>query len=192
MFPTTVWTRIGQAGAHDEAALEEFAERYRPVVLGFIRSRGPRDALADDLCQEVFLKVLHGDVLARADRNRGRFRSLLLTITMHVLHDHFRKRRDVPAAELEPARRDPEFDHAWALNLAERAMDTLREQGSPYYDVLRDHLHGQPQARNRLWIARRKLGALIRREVAMTCADPRDAEEELAYLSQFLRPAAKD
>ena len=188
MFPTTVWTRISAAGARDEAALADFAEQYRPPVLEFIRRRGFREAAADDLCQDVFMRVLRGGVLAKADRSRGRFRSLLLTVTVHVLQDHRRKRTEMPREDLEPAQRDPEFDHAWAVNLTARALDRLREQGSPYFDVLTDHLAGLPQSRSKLWIARRKLAALVRHEVAGTCATPADAQEELAYLSQFLRP----
>ena len=47
-------------------------------------------------------------------------------------------------------------------------------------------LAGQPQDRNRLWIARGKLAALVRAEIAATCAGPGDYEQELAHLAPYL------
>jgi RNA polymerase sigma factor (sigma-70 family) len=189
MFPTTVWTRIGEAGARDAGALEDFASRYRPAVMEYLGRRGFRGAVAEDLCQEVFLRVLRGDVLAKADRSRGRFRSLLATVTMRVIQDDRRKRAPRATADLDPGdEAEDAFDHAWALHLADRALEALREEGSPYYDVLVDHLAGRPQDRNRLWIARRKLGGLIRHEVAVTCASRAEFDEEIALLAPYLRP----
>jgi len=192
MFPTTVWTRIHEAGAKDEAALSDFAERYRGAVLEFIQRRGFRGATGEDLCQDVFLRVLRGGVLAKADRSRGRFRSLLLAVTMHVIHDHLRKRREVVLPEIEPQQSEPDFDRGWALHLTERAMDRMREEESPYFDVLAEHVGGVRQDRNRLWIARRKLAEMVRREIAGTCGTREDFEEEVAYLARFLGPSRKE
>ncbi len=192
MFPTTVWTTIRQAGDQCPEALDDFAQRYRRPVLEFIQRRGVGRDVAEDLCQDVFVRVLQGGVLAKADRTRGRFRSLLLSVTMHVIQDHRRKRREAPAADVEPlAASDPEFDRAWAWHLTERALGHLREQDSPYHAVLQEHLEGRPQDRQRLWIARRKLSALIRREVAFTCATRAEFEAEMAYLARYLRPPGK-
>ncbi|MCH8151101.1 MAG: hypothetical protein IH830_01855 [Planctomycetes bacterium] len=191
MFPTTVWTRIHQAATWDQAALQEFAQRYRPAVLEFIESRGFPTANADDLCQDVFLRILRGGVLAKADSTRGRFRSLLLAVTTHVIQDHLRKQREIPVQDLEPPARQPDFDQTWAWYLTQRALERLRDHGSPYYNVLAEHLSGKKQDSNKLWIARRKLAAMIRQEVALTCGTRADFEEELAYLSRYLQPAKK-
>ncbi len=191
MFPTTVWTRIHQAATWDQAALQEFAQRYRPAVLEFIESRGFHTDNADDLCQDVFLRILRGGVLAKADSTRGRFRSLLLAVTTHVIQDHLRKQREIPVQDLEPPARQPDFDQTWAWHLAQRALERLRDHDSPYYTVLAEHLSGEKQDRNKLWIARRKLAAMIRQEVALTCATRADFEDELAYLSRYLQPAKK-
>jgi FAD/FMN-containing dehydrogenase len=67
-------------------------------------------------------------------------------------------------------------------------MARLREESSPYHGVLEGHIAGEPQDRQKLWIARNKLKAAIRREVALTCASPEDVAEELSYLQEFLRP----
>lgn len=192
MFPTTIWTTIEMAGARDPGALEAFAREYRAPVLAAIEQRGFADGDAEDLCQEVFLRILSGDVLARADAAKGRFRSLLLAVTMHVVQHRLAKRREIVTDDLEPLERDPDFDRAWVLHLAERAMRRLRAASSPYFEVLRDHLAGTVQDRNKLWIARNKLQALIRDEVARTCSSPGAIEGELEYLRRYLRPNSQN
>ena len=186
MFPTTIWTTIVQAGEKDQAALERFAEDYRPLVLQYVRRRGFSGEDAEDICQDVFVRLLTGEVLAKAEQSKGRFRSLLLSVARHTILDRLRKRREQTSSEIEVIDRDPEFDQAWTLHLTERALGRLREQGSPYYEVLRAHLGGEKQNRNKLWIARRKLIAQIRAEVAGTCRSRAELDEELAYLSTYL------
>jgi hypothetical protein len=188
VFPTTIWTSIERAGASDPAALEAFAREYRAPVLAAIQKRGFAGGDAEDLCQEVFLRILSGDVLARADATKGRFRSLVLAVTMHVIQHRLAKRKEIVTDDLEPLDRDPDFDRAWVLHLAERAMRRLREASSPYFDVLQGHLAGDAQDRNKLWIARNKLQSLIRDEVARTCSSPGEIEGELEYLRRYLRP----
>ena len=191
MFPTTIWTNIDRAAADDPEALERFARRYRPAILAYIRRRGLDAAAAEDLCQEVFVRLLRGGVLAKASPDRGRFRSLILAVTTHVLLDAARRRRERPCDGIDPVAEAEAFDHGWALHLAERALEQMKEEGSPYHQVLADHLGGRPQPRNKLWIARRKLAAHIRREVALTCASREDFEAELAYLARYLQPRAE-
>ena len=103
--------------------------------------------------------------------------------------DAARKRRDVTVAEVDEEHTpdDSEFDRVWALQLATRAMRRLGEEGSPYYQVLVDHLEGKSPSRNKLWIARKKLTALVRDEVAFTCRTPEEVESELARLAPYLK-----
>lgn len=125
-------------------------------------------------------------MLRKADPQRGRFRSLLCTVTMNVLVDSYR-RRPKPAAELaDPAAPAPDFDRAWALHLVERAMERLQAENPTYYEDLRRHLDEQDVERNRLWIARKKLAAFVRHEIAMTCRSPEEIEEERALLAPYL------
>ncbi len=191
MFPTTVWTTIRQAGEHDAEALCRFAESYRPAILDFIRRRGFDRAEADDVCQDVFVRLLSRDLLAKADPDKGRLRSLLLTVASRTIADHARKRsrdRRTRSLQIEPMQRDPDFDRAWTLHLAQKAIDQMEQDDSPYHEILRGHLDGRPQDRKKLWRARRKLIAIMRREIAMTCSSYEDFQEEAAYLSAYLRP----
>lgn len=194
MFPTTIWTTIRAAGANDPAALERFAREYQGPVLRFVRKKGIPAGDAEDVCQDVFVRLLSGGVLRKADAERGRFRSLLLTVAWHAIQDRWRRRRDVPVAPadgLDLVSGDPDFDREWVLELTERALGRLRAEGSPYYGVLCEHLEGKSPDRNKLWLARGKLIGLIQHEVALTCASPAELQEELKHLAPYLRPAAE-
>lgn len=188
MFPTTVWDLVRDAGAREPLALERFAEGYRAPVLEFLRGRGTPPQECEDLCQEVFVRLLRGDVLRKADPTRGRFRALLCTVTMNVLVDAYRRRPRPSAELLDAAAPAADFDRAWALHLVERAMERLSAEAPTYYEDLRRHLDEQAVDRNRLWIARRKLSAFVKHEIAMTCRSPEEIEEERAALARYLLP----
>jgi hypothetical protein len=192
VFPTTVWDVVRAAGAQDPAALNEIAREYRAPVLNFIRSRGIDAALAEDLCHEVFVRLLRGKVLAKADATKGRFRSLLCTVTVRTIQDWSRRHHDVPVQELDVAVAAPSFDRVWVLHLLERALKRLKDSSPRSYDVLRQHLSGEKPDRNKLWIARTKLISMMRREIALTCSSSRQIEDEIAHLSPYLRPTKKN
>jgi RNA polymerase sigma factor (sigma-70 family) len=189
VFPTTVWDDVEAAGGRDPEAFERLAQQYRPAILAFIRRRGIDGTAAEDLCQEVFVRLIAGNVLAKADAERGRFRSLLCTVTVRVIQDWSRQRTDIPiGGDLDDAVLAPDFDRVWVLHLVERAFTRLKEVSPRSYDVLAGHLAGQEPDRNKLWIARGKLISLIRREIAVTCRSSREVDEEVMSLSPYLRP----
>ena len=191
MFPTTVWEDIEAAGGSDPDALDRLAQQYRAAILAFIRRRGIEGNVAEDLCHEVFVRLIAGKVLAKADSGRGRFRSLLCTVTVRVIQDWSRKQAPVPVGDVDPAELAPDFDRVWVLHLVERAFKRLKETSPQSYDVLSSHLAGQEPDRNKLWIARSKLTALIRREIAVTCRSTQEVDEEIVRLTPYLRPAQK-
>src|ERR1700677_1395475 len=84
-FQPTRWTLVAEAAdpahpAHDEA-LEQLLHSYRPVLIVHLTRRlRMQPALAEDLLHEFIVKkILQYNLPARADRARGRFRTLLLT-----------------------------------------------------------------------------------------------------------------
>jgi RNA polymerase sigma factor (sigma-70 family) len=192
VFHTTVWEVVQAAGADDPEAIGRIAEEYRAPILAFIRSRGVNGAHAEDLCQDVFVRLLAGGVLGKADAAKGRFRTLLCTVTIRVIQDWSRRHREVPSSDLDPAAPTPAFDRLWVLHLVERAFKQLKATSPRSYEVLKSHLRDQGPDRNKLWIARGKLAALLRREIALTCRSPEEVEAELACLSPYLRPSKKD
>lgn len=118
-FNTTNWTRIAEAG-HDPAARSALAEQYHVAVREYIQILLRNEDAADDLAQQFIIeKFLTGSFLQRADRSRGRFRSLLITAIRHFVYDILRSPARRRAHEL------PDVDQLSAgdFERAERAHD---------------------------------------------------------------------
>ena len=75
------------------AALAELCQIYWAPLYGFVRSRGHTVHDAQDLTQSFFAYVLEHKVYARADRQKGRFRSFLLASLKNFLADAADKER---------------------------------------------------------------------------------------------------
>lgn len=166
-FPDTRWSRILKARADGfREAIDYVAHAYREPILGYLRRRGLPPQDAEDLAQEVFVQLSNEALLQGADRSKGRFRTLLLRITQHVVTGHFRGehaekrgggRLRVPIDTLlasvpDKEAPDPDFDREWAHHIVRRAMDRLREEceirSKPYHEVLRLNLsEGLPYPR---------------------------------------------
>ena len=73
------------------AALNQLCQTYWYPIYAFIRRRGntPDDCL--DLTQEFFANLLQRNLLAAADRDRGRLRSFLLASVKNFLATKSRK-----------------------------------------------------------------------------------------------------
>jgi RNA polymerase sigma-70 factor, ECF subfamily len=81
-----------------EEAWAVFQARYQGVLLGWCRRRlSPEDA--DDLTQEVLLKLFEALSRGGYDPAKGRFRSLLKAVVNNAVRDCWRRRRRRP----EPA-----------------------------------------------------------------------------------------
>jgi RNA polymerase sigma-70 factor (ECF subfamily) len=156
-FVTTRWSLILSAanGSEEQKARDALAELcrtyWRPVFL-FVCRRGYSTEDAQDLTQDFFVTILEHNWLQRADRSRGRFRSLLLRSLQNFLinaaektHAHKRGGNvefiswDDWAAEAPsqlfhsaqvPDSLPPErlFDLTWATTVVERAFQRLREE----------------------------------------------------------------
>jgi RNA polymerase sigma-70 factor (ECF subfamily) len=71
----------------DTEAWEEFVQLYGPLLHAYGRRHGLQDADAADLAQEVFRAISHGVARGAYDPQLGNFRSWLLTVAHHKLHD---------------------------------------------------------------------------------------------------------
>lgn len=89
-FETTRWSVVlrarGEAG-DARVALEQLCRTYRPPVLAFVRYRGYSADAAEDLTQAFFTRFLERAWYSSADRERGRFRTFLLTALKRFLID---------------------------------------------------------------------------------------------------------
>lgn len=87
-FETTHWTLVleaGQSEARDSRALSDFCESYWPPLYAFLRHRRYSPADAQDLVQAFFVHLLEKDILERADREKGRLRTFLLSSLQNFL-----------------------------------------------------------------------------------------------------------
>jgi len=93
VFPSTHWSVVFAAGRSEAepqmagAALAELCQGYWAPLYGFVRSRGHTIHDAQDLTQSFFAYVLEHRVYARANRQKGRFRSFLLASLKNFLAD---------------------------------------------------------------------------------------------------------
>lgn len=98
LYPTTVWSDVGKAGAlgnqEQEAALRRILERYaRPLKIHIKHRFRVDDDQAEDWFQEfVHRKILLGEIMSKASRQRGRFRTFLISTLDHFLISELRRR----------------------------------------------------------------------------------------------------
>ncbi|QOI99719.1 MAG: sigma-70 family RNA polymerase sigma factor [Phycisphaeraceae bacterium] len=90
--PKTSATLVGRLrDPADAEAWQLFHERYRGLIVGFLRRRGLQVADAEDLAQMVTAKLVSGLRGFEYDPERGGFRAYLYRCTRSVLSDHFRR-----------------------------------------------------------------------------------------------------
>lgn len=83
-YPSTIWSEVGRAGRLDEdASLEALSglleKYYRPLKRHLqLAFQAEPDVAAEWLHEFVHRKMLLGNLLRRASRNKGRFRTFLL------------------------------------------------------------------------------------------------------------------
>ena len=94
-FKTTQWSVILSAGAVSDSvsrrALERLCSAYWFPIFAYVRRQGRSPEDAQDLTQEFFARFLEHGYFARADRDRGRFRTFLLTSLKHFLNEDWKK-----------------------------------------------------------------------------------------------------
>src|SRR5216117_2399389 len=81
------FTRMNRDEEKAQAALAELCKIYWRPVFAFICRQGHSVPDAQDLTQEFFSRVIKGRLMQSADRNKGRFRSLLLKALQRFLYD---------------------------------------------------------------------------------------------------------
>ncbi len=87
-FRTTRWSLVLEARREDDEgarALAELCELYWPPVYAYVRRRGYPAEEAKDRTQSFFCHLLARGDLARAEQERGRFRTYVLTCAQHFL-----------------------------------------------------------------------------------------------------------
>ena len=150
-----------------EAALESVCQNYWYPLYAFARRSGKDPEAAADLTQGFFEKLLEKKYLKSADRERGRFRTFLLTAFRHFAADEWNKSQRVKRGgratfiaidnreaedrfTLEPATDEtPEriFERKWADSFVDKVLQKLREEmtaenGGDRFEAFKEFLTG--------------------------------------------------
>ena len=213
-----------------QAALGELCEAYWQPVFRFLRREGRDEDQSRELTQEFVARLLSGSGIDGADPAKGRFRSYLLGALKHFLaekrRNENRQKRGGDAVveslqaggtETSPGRQiaDPDsnvadtyFDHEWALELMERALNKVqadfeRSGKGEQFTILKPWLVGDTESLSQndaagqlgmktgavkvaIYRLRRNFGDAVRTEIAQTVDDPNEVSEELRYLIEVL------
>ncbi len=171
LFASTCWTLVldaadSQQSGSARSALAELCRIYWQPLYLYLRRRGFDMHDAQDLTQSFFFDLIQSRSFARADRDKGRFRSFLLGALKHFLADvrdhHGAQKRggnviSVPLSEaalieVEASRSSANGDDAeqlyekeWAAALLRRTLARLEQEyalagKSALFDGLRGHV----------------------------------------------------
>ena len=180
IFPNTRWSLVLAArqpqSPESAAALEAICRAYWYPLYAYVRRRGYSPADAEDLTQEFFAWLLERKWLGKADPQRGRFRSFLLTSVSNFLSNEWDKAKAQKrgGGKIIPLERDeaenryiwqplsysipessftPEqsFEWRWALTLLDQVMDRLnaefeQENKKELFEALKPCLLGESSA----------------------------------------------
>jgi RNA polymerase sigma-70 factor (ECF subfamily) len=154
-FASTRWTIVIEASdsattsADALSALSELCRIYWRPLYAFLRRQGYRSEDAQDLTQGFFADLIETRAYARADREKGRFRSFLLGALKHFIADtrdrgQALKRgggmiletlddKAIAEAEAQLARTakwqsDEVYDCEWAASLVRQALARLTQE----------------------------------------------------------------
>ena len=146
-FGTTPWTDIikvrSLSGEERSQRLSFLARLYWAPVYHYIRRRVRNAEDAKDLTQSFFAMILETGFVDRADKDRGKFRTYLLTALVRFLSADFRHQRSKAASPpdgmlflsqvedesmpgYESATPEQEFDRQWVKTVLDRVLDRLK------------------------------------------------------------------
>ncbi len=202
-------------GTASNNALEELCRIYRhPIYVALRHKHQCTHHDAEDLAQSFIAWLIHGGYLRRADPEKGRFRTFLLTYLDNFVANHRRKVRaqkrgagaiHVPAefpTETTPNAVEPrdentpemEFDRAWSLATMREALARLRakfaaEGRDAEFDTLQEFLLRKKGAPMSYTEAAASLGI---NEVALRQRVSRFARKFRQTLEEMIKPMVSE
>ncbi len=166
-FATTQWTLVLAAGRRGSVEAEEALARlcgiYWYPIFAFVRRQGHSVEDAQDLTQSFFARLIEKEDLGEADRERGRFRTFLLSACQHFLLNEYDRAHALKrgggrtAIPIDLAAAEERYQHSlahsetpehlyhrqWCLALLASVLDSVRgEYLAAGKEVLFDRLRG--------------------------------------------------
>jgi len=150
-FVTTRWTLVQRAKSESQEgrrALEELCSAYYQPVVTFFQCALRNPDAGRDAAHDFFSKMLAGNAIDNADRERGRFRSYLLGSAKHFLANRheagsrLKRGGDVQhipinstdsgvvnvIPDMSVLTPEEAYDRQWALTVVARAVEALRRE----------------------------------------------------------------
>jgi RNA polymerase sigma factor (sigma-70 family) len=143
----------GEAGA---TAWREFVRLYGPVVYGFARRRGRRDAEAAALMQEVLRSVARNTETMEYDPKHGTFRGWFFTLTCNKLGNFLSAQKNCigttdsgshcNSAPAREAGTDSDWEIEYRRQLSAKAMERMKREfhSSIWQAFWKTAIDGQP------------------------------------------------
>jgi RNA polymerase sigma-70 factor (ECF subfamily) len=141
--------RAGQGDSSQAGpALDELCQVYWHPLYAFARRQGYGAGEAEDLTQGFFAQLLGRNFVARAEPDKGRFRSFLLTVFKRFLADEWNRQHTQKRGGFQPVvaldaglaesrfgtelsrgeSPDALYERQWALTLLDQVMGRLRQE----------------------------------------------------------------
>jgi len=112
----------------DVESWREFHEFYQPLLRRYMRSLGLEEHTANDVIQDVFVRLLQSLPTFELDSKRGRFRSYLWKLTYSALVDQARRVKVRRQAEEEWVQRFQSADEAESLKVHHELNEINHQQ----------------------------------------------------------------
>lgn len=187
---------------NDDGTWRTFFDTYWKLIYGVARQSGLTDAEAQDAVQETVITVSKKIAAFRYDREKGSFKGWLLTIARWRIADQFRKRQPMNGCRHAPDDKDDRrtstadqiadpsadpleqiWDAEWQKNLMDAAITRVKRQVDPRQFQIFDCYVLQGWAprkvavelgvtQGRVYLAKHRVGALIRREIRRLESEP--------------------
>jgi RNA polymerase sigma-70 factor (ECF subfamily) len=182
-FRTTAWSVVAAAQDTQSPAYQEslayLCKMYWKPIYRYVRRRGFSADMAGDLTQDYFETFLEKGFVEAADRERGKFRTFMLTTVTRFLSKQYRKlkppaphvplqieideERQVTREELaDDHTAEDEFNRSWARSLIDRTLERMEEtcaEGKQrlYHRVFRTYIESATETRPKSY---RQIGEL--------------------------------
>jgi RNA polymerase sigma-70 factor (ECF subfamily) len=143
----------------DSDSWSEFVSLYEPLLLSYVLNQGLPRHDANDVVQDVFIKLFRTLPNFKLDRQRGRFRTWLWQVTSTTVVDWWRK--ETKGDRIEQAARerlrtlsnpgkepDAEWDQSYRQRVLDFVLEQVREKSQPRtWACFEQHvLEGRPSA----------------------------------------------
>ena len=171
-FNTTHWSVVLAAGQADSPrateALEKLCRAYWYPLYVYVRRQGNSPEDAEDLTQNFFTHLLQKNYLAKADPDRGKFRTFLLGSLKNFLVNEWKRASrlkrggdmtllsfDADQAEeryagepMDESDPDHAYERRWAVALIEQVLTGLRQEyaaadKAPLFEELKGFIWGE-------------------------------------------------